>query len=135
MPARQPLNLYAAYAANFPGPQAVLLTAVDGREYTYADAEAESARVANLLCELGLQPGDRVTVQVEKSPQNLFLFLGVLRAGMTYHPLNTAYTDDELAYFLADAAPSVTSPATPPTAKSRNSNSNGAAAAGARWTA
>ncbi|MAT94465.1 MAG: malonyl-CoA synthase [Halioglobus sp.] len=107
MPARQPLNLYAAYAANFPGPQAVLLTAVDGREYTYADAEAESARVANLLCELGLQPGDRVTVQVEKSPQNLFLFLGVLRAGMTYHPLNTAYTDDELAYFLADAAPSL----------------------------
>ncbi len=63
--------------------------------------------MASLLTGMGLAPGDRVSVQVDKSPGNLWLFLGVLRAGLVYHPLNTAYTDEEMAFFLEDAAPSL----------------------------
>ena len=63
--------------------------------------------MANYLIELGLEPGDRVTVQAEKSPEFLWLFLGCLRAGLVFHPLNTAYTEDELRFFLGDAAPSL----------------------------
>lgn len=100
-------NLYAAYAANFPAPERLLLSTPAGASYSYADAERQSAQVANYLVSLGLSPGDRVTVQVEKSAQNLWLFLGVVRAGLVYHPLNSAYTDDELRFFFADARPAL----------------------------
>jgi len=97
------VNLFAAYSARFPEPGKVLLTTPNGTSYTYADAERYSAQVANCLLGMGLHPGDRVTVQVEKSAEVLWLFLGCLRAGLIYHPLNTAYTDEELRYFLDDA--------------------------------
>lgn len=83
----------------------VLLRDAEGRAWSYADMLAESARVANLLTGLGLVPGDRVSVQVEKSVNNLWLYLGALRAGLVYHPLNTAYTLEEMRYFLGDAEP------------------------------
>ncbi len=75
--------------------------------YTYADLREESARYAHLLKQAGVAPGDRVMVQVQKSPQNLFLYFGCLRAGAIYLPLNTAYTEDELTYFIGNASPSV----------------------------
>jgi malonyl-CoA/methylmalonyl-CoA synthetase len=56
---------------------------------------------------LGVKPGDRVTVQVEKSAANVLVYLGVLKAGAVYQPLNTAYSPSELDYFIADAKPTV----------------------------
>ena len=79
----------------------------DGKTYTYADLERETARVAAFLTGLGLSKGDRVAAQVEKSAQALFLYLGTLRAGLCFLPLNTAYQRAELAYFLKDAEPRV----------------------------
>ncbi len=67
--------------------------------------DSESARYAGLLVSLGVQPGDRVAVQVRKSPQALFLYLGCLRAGAVYLPLNDAYQRFEIDYFLGDATP------------------------------
>ena len=46
-------------------------------------------------------------MQVEKSVENLFLYLACLRAGLVYHPLNIAYKASELDYFLADAEPTI----------------------------
>tara|TARA_R110002072_G_scaffold231236_5_gene388576 strand:+ start:1471 stop:2868 length:1398 start_codon:yes stop_codon:yes gene_type:complete len=63
--------------------------------------------MANYLLSLGLRPGDRVSAQVEKSPECMWLFLAVIRAGFVFHPLNTAYTDEELDFFLRDAEPSL----------------------------
>jgi malonyl-CoA/methylmalonyl-CoA synthetase len=101
-------NLYAYYQQNFPADlDTQLLLTADGRSVTYSEADETSARVANALLQLGATPGDRVTVQVEKSAENLFLYLACLRAGLVYHPLNTAYKASELAYFLGNAEPSV----------------------------
>ncbi|MEE9253637.1 MAG: AMP-binding protein, partial [Pseudomonadales bacterium] len=66
-----------------------------------------SARYANALRRLGVSPGDRVLVQVEKSPSAVLLYLGCLRSGAIYVPLNTAYTVPELAYFIEDADPAL----------------------------
>jgi len=74
---------------------------------TYAGLRDEVARYANALAALGVGPGDRVTVQVEKSLANVFLYLAVLKAGAVYQPLNTAYTAVETEYFIADAHPRV----------------------------
>jgi len=77
----------------------------DGRTIIYGDMLAQSARMANVLVGEGVVPGDRVAVQVEKSPEALILYLACLRAGAVYLPLNPAYTPAEVAYFVSDAEP------------------------------
>jgi malonyl-CoA/methylmalonyl-CoA synthetase len=84
-----------------------LLTDEQGRLHTYADLDRESAKYANALLGLGLKPGDRVSVQIEKSVENLWLYLATLRAGLVFHPLNTAYSEQEIAYFLENAEPAL----------------------------
>ena len=88
-------------------PDRVLLKLHDSRQITYGEANALSARLANKLNDLGLQPGDRVTAQVEKSHQAVLLYLACLRAGIVFHPLNTAYTLNELDHFIQDAQPTL----------------------------
>jgi malonyl-CoA/methylmalonyl-CoA synthetase len=83
------------------------LEADSGERYTYADLERETARVASFLTGLGLARGDRVAAQIDKSPQGLFLYLGCIRGGFCFLPLNTAYQRGELGYFLQDAEPRV----------------------------
>ena len=64
-------------------------------------------RVANALGALGVAPGDRVAVQVEKSPLAILVYLACVRAGAVLLPMNTAYSDAEVAYLVGDAEPSV----------------------------
>ena len=99
-------NLYAFLETHFPSDRsATCLETPDGAVWTWVGVEAESARYAHLLCERGVAPGDRVAVQAEKSPQALVLYLACLRAGAVYLPLNPAYPERELDYFLGDAEP------------------------------
>ncbi len=100
-------NLFTRIADRIADPRRVFLATRDGATITYGDLLALSARYANALVALGVKPGDRVAVQVEKSPEMLLLYLGCLRAGAVFLPLNTAYTVAELAYFLGDAEPSL----------------------------
>ena len=79
----------------------------DGKHISYGDLVARSGQIANVLVRRGVKPGDRVAVQVEKSVENLILYLAVVRAGAVYLPLNTAYTLNELDYFITDAEPSL----------------------------
>jgi len=78
-----------------------------GDGYSYADMLRSTSQFAHALVELGVQPGDRVAVQVDKSPETVMLYLAVLRVGAVYLPLNSGYTGDELRYFLDDAEPSL----------------------------
>ncbi len=75
--------------------------------WTYGDMLALSARLANVLVERGVKPGDRIAVQVEKSAEALMLYLPCLRCGAVYLPLNTGYIVTELDYFFNDAKPAV----------------------------
>jgi malonyl-CoA/methylmalonyl-CoA synthetase len=78
-----------------------------GSTFTYSDMLASSGRYAAALAALGAKPGDRIAAQLEKSPAVIMLYLGAIRAGAIFLPLNTAYTDSELGYFLADAEPKI----------------------------
>ena len=99
-------NLYSLFESRFPADrQQPLMLLPSGKSVTYADAEDASARYAALFAALGLAPGDRVAVQVEKSPEALLLYLGCLRAGLVYLPLNSAYHESEVRYFLENAEP------------------------------
>ena len=98
-------NFFASLALRAPEEPTTLLTTVDGAQYSYRDLERQSARAANVLRGLGLQPGNRVSVQIDKSVANLWLYMGALRAGLVFHPLNTGYTLEEKRFFLGDAEP------------------------------
>ena len=99
-------NVYTLLEAHFPPDRSTAcLETPDGAAWTWADVEATSARYAGLMRERGVEAGDRVAVQVEKSPRALVLYLACLRAGAVYLPLNPAYPERELDYFLGDAEP------------------------------
>jgi malonyl-CoA/methylmalonyl-CoA synthetase len=85
----------------------VCLETADGANPVYGDLDGETARFANALSAAGVMKGDRVAVQVEKSWAVVMLYLACLRLGAVYLPLNTAYTMNELEYFIGDAEPSL----------------------------
>ena len=99
-------NLFARIQARMPQDRGRLLLETDnGRQLTFRDVEAITARYAGLMRELGAKPGDRLAAQVDKSVESLLLYLACLRAGVAFLPLNTAYRESEIEYFLADAEP------------------------------
>ena len=105
-------NLYVALRRAFPEDlDGTAIETADGpgapRFYTWRDLDRASARIAHLLESLDLPPQSRVAVQTEKSVESLMLYLGVLRAGHVYLPLNTAYQATEIEYFIGNAEPAV----------------------------
>ncbi len=88
-------------------PQATLAVLPQGGEWTYADALEYSARLANVLISYGLEPGDRVAVQVPKSIEAVLLYIACVRMGAVFLPLNTAYTGSEVSYFVSDSGASL----------------------------
>jgi malonyl-CoA/methylmalonyl-CoA synthetase len=101
-------NLFAIFQNRFPADRTrAFLERPDGTTLSYADLADISGRLASVLKELGVKPGDRVAAQVEKSAEALMLYLASLRAGAVYLPLNTAYTAGEIRYFLGDAEPTL----------------------------
>ncbi len=100
-------NLYDRLLGARRDPARTAIEAADGARWTYGEIDAAVARFANLLVARGVKPGDRVAVQVDKSVENFLLYLATVRAGAVYLPLNTAYTLNELGYFLGDAEPAL----------------------------
>jgi malonyl-CoA/methylmalonyl-CoA synthetase len=101
-------NLFEILRQGFPLDRSkIFLTDSKGKHLSYGEMEASSSQLANYLLSLGLVKGDRVAVQVDKSPHALMTYLACIRAGMIYLPLNTAYTKSELDYFFGDVSPAL----------------------------
>ena len=101
-------NLYAMIAARMPADrQACAIETHDGLYYSWADIEAATAKLANLLVSLGLPAGSRIAAQLDKSPEALCLHLATLRAGHVFLPLNNAYQQAEVDYFVGNAEPAL----------------------------
>ena len=77
------------------------------RNWSFDDLREGAARYDSALRSLGAMPGDRILVQVDKSPEALLVYLGCLRAGAVFVPLNSAYTAAEVQYFASDAQPRI----------------------------
>ena len=100
-------NLFSIFRSHISNADAPFLQLPDGQMISYGEMLRRSARFANALVSLGVKRGDRVAAQVEKSADALFLYLGCLRAGGVFLPLNMGYKDKELAYFITDAEPTL----------------------------
>lgn len=100
-------NLFSRLFEGLDDPKRLAIETHDGCHISYGELIARAGQMANVLVARGVKPGDRVAVQVEKSVANIVLYLGTVRAGAVYLPLNTAYTLNELDYFIGDAEPSL----------------------------
>ena len=80
---------------------------LDGSTITHQDFLSTAAQIAHVATQLGLKPGDRVAAQIEKSPEALALYAACAQAGLVFLPLNTAYTVDELTYFIENSGASL----------------------------
>ena len=95
-------RLHDAFVAHAERP---CLRIPDAADWTYGDLDRLCAKLGTVLSAQGVVDGDRVLVQVDKSPEAVGLYLACLRLGVAYVPINTAYTPAEVAYFLDDAQP------------------------------
>ncbi|MCC6829313.1 MAG: AMP-binding protein [Novosphingobium sp.] len=98
-------DLYSRFATSFAAHADKVFIEDEGRHWTYREIETVAGRLASRLAALGLAPGERLLVQTDKSVETLILYFACVRAGAIYLPLNTDYTEAELAYFVADAEP------------------------------
>ncbi|WP_407149702.1 malonate--CoA ligase [Bradyrhizobium sp. ORS 86] len=100
-------NLFSRLFDGLDDPNRLAIEQLDGSRISYGDLIARAGQIANVLVSRGVKPGDRVAAQTEKSVSGLVLYLATVRAGGVYLPLNTAYTLNELEYFITDAEPTV----------------------------
>src|SRR4051812_7302859 len=98
-------NLFSRLFDGLDDPARLAIETIDGQRIGYGDLIARAGQMANVLVKRGVKPGDRVAAQTEKSVPGLVLYLAAVRAGAVYLPLNTAYTLNELEYFISDAEP------------------------------
>lgn len=76
---------------------------VDNAAMTYRALDDASARVAGLLHERGLKPGDRVGLMMPNVAEVPVVYYGVLRAGGVVVPMNPLLKAREVAYYLGDS--------------------------------
>jgi malonyl-CoA/methylmalonyl-CoA synthetase len=100
-------NLYALIQESLHSRGDAVIVDSGQRRISASQLDGYVAQYANALRSLGLAPGDRIAVQVEKSLENVLLYLAALRVGAVYLPLNSAYQAAEIQYFLGDASPRV----------------------------
>ncbi|MFM8375465.1 MAG: AMP-binding protein, partial [Phenylobacterium sp.] len=99
-------NLYSLLASGFPADRTrPAFQPPGGPMLSYGELETRTAQAAAALRARGVQPGDRVALQVEKSVEAVVIYLATLRIGAVFLPLNAAYTPAEVDYFLQDAEP------------------------------
>lgn len=96
-------HLYDALFGCHADSDAPFLILANGDRVSHRAFLAEAARHASALCAAGLVPGDRVALQLDKSPAMLAVIAGAIQAGIVFLPLNPAYTPAEVAYFVGDA--------------------------------
>ncbi|MEM9351159.1 MAG: AMP-binding protein, partial [Pseudomonadota bacterium] len=99
--------LYDALFAPHVGNEAVFLECDDGTSISYDAFLKRAAQVAQVLLAAGVSPGDRVVVQAPKLADTIALYAACVQVGAVYLPLNTAYTQAELDYFVGDATPTL----------------------------
>jgi fatty-acyl-CoA synthase len=97
------LDTYFAQAAERFADRLLILT--DDVTKRYAEVNREATRIAQMLRDRGVQPGDRVAMLMANYPIAVSLLFGIWRAGATAVPLNTLYRAEELGFVLGQSLP------------------------------
>src|SRR6202012_4028481 len=93
-------NLVASKQRN---PDSIALRC-DELEFTYAEFDAAASRVATLLKQAGVEPGDRVGVMLPNTPAFAIAFYGIMYRGAIAVPMNPLLKAREVAYYPSNSA-------------------------------
>jgi malonyl-CoA/methylmalonyl-CoA synthetase len=77
----------------------------DGAEFTFADIERRSNRVAHALRACGFTKGDRICVYLANRIELIDIYLACVKLGVIFVPINILYRDREIAHITSDAEP------------------------------
>ncbi|MFL5870951.1 MAG: long-chain-fatty-acid--CoA ligase [Solirubrobacterales bacterium] len=75
---------------------------LDDAELTYHQFDCAAARIANLLADRGIEPGDRVGFMLPNVPYFAACYYGVLRLGAVVVPMNVLLKRREVGFYLSD---------------------------------
>ncbi|MEP0859812.1 MAG: non-ribosomal peptide synthetase [Ignavibacterium sp.] len=75
----------------------------NGNKITYKELAEESDKVAHLLIESGVKPGDIVGLCINRSVEMIIALLGIIKSGAAYLPLDPFFPDKRLEYMLNDS--------------------------------
>mgnify|MGYP003691610543 CR=1 FL=1 len=100
-------NLYTYFEQNFLKYRNRSFLVSNHRTLKYDEIHNETGRYVSMFTKMQINKGDRIVVQVEKSIESVLLYLACLRYGAIYIPLNPAYTEEEINYFLRDSDPAL----------------------------
>jgi malonyl-CoA/methylmalonyl-CoA synthetase len=98
-------NFYDLLASRFADDPGKPCFIAPTRSVSYGELEQGVGKIASLLIDRGVAPGDRIAAQTAKTPEAVMLYLATLKVGAAFLPLNTAYTEHEIRYFIDDAEP------------------------------
>jgi long-chain acyl-CoA synthetase len=98
-----PVNLAANLTASAEGLGEKTALKLDEVEMSYRALDTASARVAGLLAQRGVEPGDRVGLMLPNVPEFAVVYFGVLRAGAVVVPINPLLKEREVAFYLSDS--------------------------------
>ncbi|PCJ09491.1 MAG: malonyl-CoA synthase [Rhodobacteraceae bacterium] len=96
--------LYDTLFGRYAGKTTPFLHLADGSTVTHDDFLCLAAQYAHVFRDAGIKPGDRLAVQIEKSPQALAIYAACVQSGIVFLPLNTAYTATEISYFVENSS-------------------------------
>ena len=85
-------------AADRFGPREALM--YESRRWTFAEFRAEVDRVARALINLGVQPGDKVSLWMPNRAEWLFLFGAIAKIGAVIVPINTRFRTGDMEYLV-----------------------------------
>jgi len=97
------LNVFAENVRKFPNKIAFDFLDLPYQRITYGELDALINQTATYLLGLGVEPGDRIALQLSKCLEFILLHLATIKLGAISLPLNLAYPADELKYFLEDS--------------------------------
>jgi amino acid adenylation domain-containing protein len=88
-------------------PESVAVSGVTEKTFTYGRLWELAGSLARELVDRGVRPGDLVAVAMDPSPDLVVAFLGIIRAGAAYLPLDNRAPAERLAAILDEASPGV----------------------------
>jgi len=89
-------------------PDALALIHHTGETLTYAALNKSANQLAHYLLSLGVKPQQLIALSLTRSPSMLIAFLGVLKAGAAYVPIDPDYPESRRRYILEDAKVEIT---------------------------
>jgi malonyl-CoA/methylmalonyl-CoA synthetase len=99
------MTLADLFDLSFVGRSEQIALEFSGRHYSFGELDRRSNQMAQLLLARGLGAGDRLCVYLENRLELIDLFLGCVKTGVIFVPVNILYREREIAHIARDAEP------------------------------